>query len=82
MKIVTGYRYRDNDKLELFIRACPSCGLPHRLTVDLYAFENWSDGIHSVQEAFPDKTPAERELLLTGICGTCFSKMPGEDDEP
>jgi hypothetical protein len=81
MNIVTSYKYGING-LELTIRPCPSCGLPHQLTVDQYAYENWLDGIHSIQEAFPDKTPAERELLLTGICGSCFSKMPSEDDEP
>lgn len=28
-----------------------------------------------VQDAFPDMSPSERELLVSGICGDCFDAM-------
>jgi hypothetical protein len=82
MQMVTGYKYLPGHKLELQIIPCPACHIPHTLTVDEYAYERWADGLVSLQKAFPGKTPAELELLLTGIDGECFSKMPTEDDEP
>lgn len=81
VNMVTGYKYLPGSRLELQIRACPVCHIPHTLTVDEYAYENWMDGYRSLQEAFPGKTPAEFELLLTGIDGECWSRMPAEDDE-
>ena len=79
--MVTGYKYLPGSQLELRIRACPVCHIPHTLTVDEYAYERWADGLVSLQEAFPGKLPAELELLLTGIDGICWSRMPAEDDE-
>lgn len=81
VEMVTGYKYLPGNKLELQIIACPVCHIPHTLTVDEYAYENWVDGFRSLQEAFPGKTPDELELLLTGIDGECWRKMPTEDDE-
>jgi hypothetical protein len=80
-EMVTGYKYGRGDDLVLSIRPCPSCQQPHELTVNLYAYEKWADGVLSIEKAFPGKTPAERELLLTGIDGLCFSKMKEEGEK-
>jgi hypothetical protein len=80
-EMITGYEYGLGDNLILNIRPCPSCRQPHQLIVNVYAFEKWVDGILSLEKAFPDLPPAERELLLTGIDGTCFKNMPKEEDE-
>lgn len=38
-------------------------------------------GRGSVQDIFPYLAPAEREMLISGVCGDCFAKIfPPEDD--
>ncbi len=74
LEMVTGYKYLAGQKLELTIRPCPYCNLPHTIIVNQYAYENWADGVLSLEKAFPEKTPAERELLLTGIDEQCWRK--------
>ena len=34
----------------------------------------WRDG-WKIQEAMPQLTPDERELIISGTCGPCFDKM-------
>lgn len=35
-----------------------------------------------VQDLFPDLSPAERELFVSGVCGVCWDVMfPPEDEE-
>ena len=80
-EMVTGYSYLPGDLITLQIRPCPSCGKPHEITVNQYAYEQWADGIATLQEAFPEKTPAELELLLTGIDGECWLKHVAEPEE-
>ena len=43
---------------------------------------DWSDG-ELAQVAFPYLSADEREMLITGICPTCWDKMfdDGEEDE-
>ena len=33
------------------------------------------------QNVFPDLTAAERELIISGTCGTCWTEMFSQDDE-
>ncbi len=81
MEMITRTEYDAGGKLLLHFRRCPACGKPHELKVDQVAFENWSDGVKSLEEAFPDLTPAERELFITAMCGECWDEMPTEEDE-
>jgi hypothetical protein len=82
-EMITGYEYGKGETLILTIRPCPSCRQSHKLTVNQFAFENWADRFASLEEAFPELTPAQRELLLTGIDGECWDKAvpEGDDDE-
>ncbi len=75
MIAMIGYEYGQGNDLVIKVRPCPSCGKPHEVTVNICAFENWVDGILPIQDAFPELSPAERELLLTGIDGDCFKNM-------
>jgi hypothetical protein len=38
-------------------------------------FTQWKAGKINIQDALPDFSADERELLLSSICGTCFDKM-------
>lgn len=52
---------------------CPFCGKVSTLYIDdIWNYGEWVEGNLSVQEAFPEFTPEERELLLTGICSDCW----------
>lgn len=62
---------------------CRMCCKVHTLLVsredlDIYNSPNRPH----VQDIFPYLTPAERELLISGVCPECWEKMfGGEDDE-
>ncbi len=62
---------------------CPRCGKPSTLTVDDEAFETWRSGT-LIQNAFPDMSADDRELLITGYHGKCWDLDFGyisEDEE-
>lgn len=72
----------DNRNTEI-IAQCPICGKQHKVLVREEDWElyNSPDRPH-VQDIFPYLSPAERELLITGIDDKCFHKMfEGEDYE-
>lgn len=53
---------------------CRFCGTTHTLTVDINDYFNWQEGTH-IQDAMPYLKPAERELLISQTCQTCWDKM-------
>jgi len=60
---------------------CRGCGDTHLIPVDREAFQAWRDGKWA-QDAFPEMTPAVRELFVSGTCGKCFDEMfKFEEDE-
>ena len=40
----------------------------------------WIKGKHA-QDAFPYLNAGERELLISGICNSCFDKMMGDYEQ-
>lgn len=71
------YKWLPDDMLQLTFE-CPVCYKDHSVTVNQYAFEDWAIGAMPVQEAFPNHSPAERELLMTGIDNDCYQKLSAE----
>ena len=63
--------------------SCRICKKTHTLKVrveDYFLFD--CPNRPHIQDIFPYLSPAERELLLSGICPDCWAKMfGGEDDE-
>lgn len=58
--------------------ACISCNKP----VDVPATEEELQAWHSgelIQDAMPELTPGQREMLLNQICEECFDRMFGEE---
>ena len=57
---------------------CPFCGKISKLKVSTKV---WRDGLNAykngalIQNAWPTLSPSDRELILTGICDTCWNKM-------
>ena len=61
---------------------CPFCGkttpVQIRRAADYHAWQNGA----LAQDAFPYLSADEREMLISGICPTCWDNMfSGEDDE-
>lgn len=63
--------------------SCPFCGEVHSVWVNEVDYAAWQDG-ELAQNAFPYLTAEQREVLISGICPTCWDGMFGipEDDEP
>ena len=58
---------------------CRTCGDTHILMVNAQDKKRWMEG-ELIQDAMPYLTPDERELLISGTCGTCFDKMFGSEE--
>ena len=63
-----------NYKEVTVITACPFCGHANEVEVNEMDYLDWQDGM-LVQEAFPYLSADEREMLISGICPTCWAKM-------
>ena len=61
-------------------RPCPFCGRSHEVEVNDMDYLDWQDG-ELVQDAFPYLSAGERELLVSGICPTCWDKMFKTNDD-
>ena len=59
---------------------CRLCDTVHDLTVNVEGYVNWQAG-EFIQDALPELSCDERELLISGTCSTCFDELfPSEDE--
>jgi hypothetical protein len=59
---------------------CRLCQETTDLEVNFQGFVNWKAG-EFIQDALPELSADERELLISGTCGTCFDELfPSEDE--
>ena len=54
---------------------CPYCGQVHNVTVEHADLLRWNARQGHIQDIFPYLSPAERELILSGICDSCWDKL-------
>lgn len=59
---------------------CPFCGKTHYIEVKAKDYLAWQDG-ELVQDAFPYLSADEREMLISGICPSCWDGMFSEDED-
>lgn len=59
---------------------CEGCEDIFTFSLDPKALEAWQAGVH-VQQAFPELSDDERELLISGTCGACWEEMFPEEEE-
>ena len=69
-----------NYKEVCVVTRCPMCGHGNEVEVNEMDYFDWDDGVDT-QIAFPYLSASEREMLITGICPTCWAKMFGDDDD-
>lgn len=56
------------------ITKCPQCGKENEIHVNEHDYENYKNG-DLVQNAFPYLSLAEREMLISGVCPTCWKSI-------
>ena len=69
-----------NHKEVCVITACPFCGRGNEVEVNEDDYLDWQDGMLA-QDAFPYLSADEREMLISGICPTCWDGMFGSEDD-
>ena len=69
-----------NNKEVTILTVCPFCGHANEVAVNEADYWDWQDG-ELVQNAFPYLSADEREMLISGICPTCWEKTFGEEEE-
>ena len=55
---------------------CIQCHQPQHIEARTADLDAWIGG-ELIQVAMPYLTADEREILISGVCGTCFDKMFG-----
>jgi hypothetical protein len=61
-------------------RTCVVCGKPRPIHCTEEQFQDWKNGALA-QQAMPDVPAAERELLLSGICGECWKETFRDEED-
>lgn len=61
-------------------KQCKMCRKLYTLEVSNVGYEMMLAGAH-IQDAFPELSLDDRELLISGICGKCFDDIFAEDEE-
>ena len=61
------------------ITTCPFCGKETAITFLSEDYTAWQNG-ELAQNAFPYLSAEEREMLISGICPTCWEKTFGVDE--
>jgi hypothetical protein len=55
---------------------CRRCGEFHELQPTIAGYIAWHNGV-LIQDAMPELSASERELLISGTCGKCFDELFG-----
>jgi hypothetical protein len=61
-------------------KICTCCKREVVIEVSALAFDNWNAGALA-QDALRELTDDEREILISGICGTCFDELTAVGEE-
>lgn len=59
---------------------CPFCGGVNYVNVFAEDLAAWKKGDLNAQDAFPYLNANERELLISGICDTCWNELFGGEE--
>ena len=68
-----------NYKKIVLATECPFCGCENKITVNEADYRSWRDG-ELAQIAFPYLSADDREMLISGICPTCWDEMFGGEE--
>lgn len=60
---------------------CKLCGKLYTIEVGMVDYFEWKSGMMYIQDALHYLTAAERELLISATCGSCWNKLYPNDEE-
>ena len=62
------------DQFVTLHKQCISCHENFAVSVPAEGYVKWQKG-DLIQDAMPEVSVADRELLISGVCGKCFDMM-------
>lgn len=68
-----------DDVVTVTCRPCPVCEERATLTVSRVGYGAWQAGAF-VQDAFPELSADDRELLITGTHPACWNELIGDEE--
>lgn len=73
---LTDFPYVKNAQGSVYVFSvpCTSCGKDQSLAVQDSGLFKYNHGA-TVQGAFPELSAAQRELLISGLCGKCWNDL-------
>lgn len=66
------------DHLSEITLRCRICGKTSTAVVSTQGLRDWANGA-LIQNALPELSPEQRELLISSLCSTCFDKLFAEE---
>lgn len=60
---------------------CKRCNTNFRLVVDKKGYSEWKNGTGFIQDLLPKSSAADRELLLSKTCDSCWHELFGENND-
>jgi hypothetical protein len=60
---------------------CRGCGGQHEIAANFDGLLAWKNGELLIQDALPELSADERELLLSGTCGVCWDEWFGPEND-
>lgn len=55
-------------------KICPICGKLHTVLIPYIGYMRWQAG-YKIQEAMPEVSTTDREILISGLCVTCQNEI-------
>ena len=68
-----------SDTIVVKTKTCTVCGEYEVWSLDRQAVTRWQEG-ELIQNAFPDMSMADREILISGTHPACWSKLFPEEE--
>jgi hypothetical protein len=69
-----------NDFIAVKTKPCSVCDQYEVWSLDREAVTRWQEG-ENIQNAFPDMSAGDREILISGTHAACWDKLfPGEEE--
>lgn len=54
---------------------CIDCNTQYVINVNQIDLDKWRTGRHNIQDVMAYLSPGQRDLLVSGICSTCFDNL-------
>ena len=70
---------KGNDMMTTMWATCNKCKNQVEMAVNVDDYTSWENGA-LIQDTMPYLSADEREVLISGVCGTCFDKMFGSEE--